>query len=589
MFNSKKSTKNSTPQNSLLPNAQRQQAPIQQQVPMQQVPSYAQRQQAPIQQQIQHPHSQFQQLPPYAQTQMPIHTSNRLSNHFHAQHYQQDFIPNQLDAELVKWKMVEDEIRITNDKSKDPNEPMKSFDIKDCVSVNFALEHQPIYHTKESQKRGMMVSVAETIMGAVDGDTCRADVVCIIDVSGSMHGEKLLNVKKTLESLLDMLVGSRIAIVVFDSEAEVMMNFKTVNSDNVPKIKKVIDHLHELNSTNITAGVKTSQQLVGNRKTKNSVCSMFLLSDGQHNQGPISNELLFNGDFSITKAEYTLHSFGYGDDHDAKLMQGMSERKGGNYYYVNDISKVDECFVDCLGMITTTLATKAKLRLKLVPTPYYPEIRILKTYGSYWTKESDTEATINLHAIYAGIKKNYLLDVELDGAKHLVTAATQGIIASIQIECVDISTSAVVKIVKEFQTTFVPKGSTPQVNNLEVLKNIVRVRGGEAMDVAETFRRSGQQKQAVELLENFLIELVKEKDIQNDDVIVSLKEQVTKIIEMIKNDMNGIRNVYKTENYMMQNKNMFLNEQSAPLYNAKAMYQNSKQSSNVRMAQSKKM
>ncbi len=493
-----------------------------------------------------------------------------------------------LTEEIRQWKAVEDQL-VKSQKKATEDSQVQQVDLTESLQVQFSVENEPLYTSSKPQRQGIMISLAETVMGAVDDDTCRADVVCIIDVSGSMHGEKLENVKKTLHYLLEVLVGSRLAIVVFDSDAQVMMNFKLVNDDNTPKIKQVIDHLHELNSTNITAGVKVSQELVGHRLTANPVCTMFLLSDGQHNIGPISNQLLFDGDFARTKTEYTLHSFGYGDDHDAKLMQGMAERKGGNYYFVNDITRVDECFVDCLGMVTTTLATKAKLKLRLLPTPYYPEIRILKTYGSYWTRESDIEASLSLHNIYAGIKKTYLLDVEFDAAKQLATSGVMPVIATIELEFIEISKATPTKISKSFQVLVVPENTKPQQKNFEVLKNIMRVRGAESMEVAENLRKAGSQKEALAVLQRFKEDLQREQLLAEDELSKSLLAQIEQLIEMVSNDINGVANAWKTENVMMQHKNLYMNEQSAPMFESKGMFANSKQTSNKMKLMSKKM
>ena len=127
-------------------------------------------------------------------------------------------------------------------------------------------------------------------------------------------------VKSTMYNLLEVMHGHRIAIVIFDSTAELLMNFKNINAENSPNITRGIDSIQPRGSTNITAGVQMAQSLLGLRETKNSVCSIFVLSDGSHNCGDINNHLLFNNDILATKNEYTLTTFGYGDDHDAKLL-----------------------------------------------------------------------------------------------------------------------------------------------------------------------------------------------------------------------------------------------------------------------------
>jgi len=98
------------------------------------------------------------------------------------------------------------------------------------------------------------------------------------------------------------------------------MNFKTLSPTNILKIKEIVNSIRTCGSTNITAGTHLGQKLLGDRKTKNHVSSIFLLSDGEHNSGPIDHDILFNKDFERSKCDYTLCSFGYGDNHDAKLL-----------------------------------------------------------------------------------------------------------------------------------------------------------------------------------------------------------------------------------------------------------------------------
>lgn len=46
---------------------------------------------------------------------------------------------------------------------------------------------------------------------------------------------------------------------------------------------------------------------------------------------------------------YTIHCFGYGEDHDQILMRNISQLKDGNFYYIQEIEKIDEYFIDALG------------------------------------------------------------------------------------------------------------------------------------------------------------------------------------------------------------------------------------------------
>jgi hypothetical protein len=46
---------------------------------------------------------------------------------------------------------------------------------------------------------------------------------------------------------------------------------------------------------------------------------------------------------------FTIHSFGFGKDHDPKLMNEISKLRDGNFYFIEKLDLVDECFVDALG------------------------------------------------------------------------------------------------------------------------------------------------------------------------------------------------------------------------------------------------
>lgn len=524
-----------------------------------------------------------------AQMQMPMQQ----------QYMQQQYLPGpylgsstaavKLSPELEEWRMSEDKIIPAGPKDPTKTESVVLPPLSECIQVGVTFEYGKLLASKDPKKMPVMVSINETKINDLEQDTCKADIICVIDVSGSMAGGKLENVKTTMKLLLELLDGSRIAIVTFGTSAQLYMNFKTVNSDNTTKITSIINSLRDLDSTNITGGVHEAQNLLGRRLTKNPVSSLFLLSDGQHNIGPISNELMFDNDYDRTKAEYTVHSFGYGDDHDAKLMQSMSERKGGNYYFVQDIKRVDECFVDCLGMVTTMLANRGKMAIRLQPTAAFPEIRLLSTYGPYLSKASDIEATLSVPTLYAGMKKDYLFELEFDAAKRVPEAAQQLDVIELDFEFYEVGKPQPTKVTKIVSVTLLPPSSTQTVyRDLEVLKNYFRVKTGEIINQADAFKRSGNYQEALKLLQVFEAEIDKDLDLQNDLLVISLKTQIKQIKTMIDNDARGIQNECKTENYVAQQKNIFMNQCSAPMFEKEGFYENKKAKSNMAFLKSKK-
>lgn len=49
--------------------------------------------------------------------------------------------------------------------------------------------------------------------------------------------------------------------------------------------------------------------------------------------------------------DFSIHTFGYGNDADTKLMKQIAETKLGNFYYVEEPSLIQQSFSDCLSAL----------------------------------------------------------------------------------------------------------------------------------------------------------------------------------------------------------------------------------------------
>lgn len=500
-----------------------------------------------------------------------------------------------MDKKLQAWKNLEDLIiglkPAAEQSSISPQSaskvPVGKSALEASLTLQGAFESDSLPHSDKTRVLPFMVSLRDDGSSEAQVNT-KVDIVCVLDISGSMEGEKMENMKSTMKLLLKLLTGHRLAIVLFGTSAEVWMNFKTVNATSIPKIIEVIDHIDSSGSTNITAGVYLAQSLMGSRRTKNQVSSVFLLSDGDHTDGVISEEILFGGDLQRAKTDYTLHTFGYGDDHDARFLQSLAEHKGGNYYFIQDITKVDECFLDCLGMVTTVLAKQCTISINLAPSALYPEIRISNTYGTYVKQLSETSAVISVPPIYAGMGKDYLFEIEFEATNKQLTSVQLMEVIRLKLECQEIGTSSPLKRTQFVTLKALPVGSDKPVSkNLEVKKNFMRVKFADALDKVEQLKSRGDPIRALKLLKKIDEAFQREDELKADPLMVSLKAQLDQITKMVDNDSRGKQNEYKTENFVTQQRNVYMNQQSAPQF-GQEMYSSVTQSRNTTIARSLK-
>lgn len=139
-------------------------------------------------------------------------------------------------------------------------------------------------------------------------------------------------------------------------------------------------HIGTLNAgggTNISQGLEMGIKTLGMRRVTNTVSSILLLSDGQDSQrnSAISRAGACYAEHSgLVPAGFTTHTFGYGSDHDADLMNFIAQTKDGDFHFVENDEVIPECFSDCLGGLISIVADEIHVSLEIEETVIPVEI-----------------------------------------------------------------------------------------------------------------------------------------------------------------------------------------------------------------------
>ena len=247
-----------------------------------------------------------------------------------------------------------------------------------------------------------------------------ADLICVIDISGSMYGEKIHQVKESLKILVDMMnEKDRIALVLFSSNASLLNDLEYLTKENKEKIKKKIEEINATGGTNIASGLQIAVDIL--KKEKNTPkenesrsSSVILLSDGCDND---NDEIQLGEKLkSLTKGEklsFTLNTFGYGDDHDPKIMNKLANLRDGSFFFVEDYQKVGEFFVSVLGGCMTMISKNAQLDVKL----NNQNCKIVKIFGEsnlYYYESKDFLFTTKMLQFITGKDYTFVLEIQLD-------------------------------------------------------------------------------------------------------------------------------------------------------------------------------
>ena len=213
-----------------------------------------------------------------------------------------------------------------------------------------------------------------------------ADLICVIDISYSMSGKKIELVKKSLKVLVKMMdEHDRLALVLFESKASIFFDLDYMIERRKNELISKINKISVSGGTNILSGLKEAigilKKIKNDKKDKNEkrASSILLLSDGCDNDYKDAN--LIGQEFkNLYKGEnlsFTLNTFGYGDDHDPKIMNKLANIRDGSFFYVQDFQKVSSYFVTVLGGCVSVISEDVKINIKLLNQ----HCEIVKVFG----------------------------------------------------------------------------------------------------------------------------------------------------------------------------------------------------------------
>lgn len=487
-------------------------------------------------------------------------------------------LDKQRQYELSIWAEIEDKpLQVATS----PSRRSSQSQIPPNFKTTLRFETGALVQDGNKQKMAAMITVEETSFKNMQEDTCKPDVLCVIDTSGSMTGDKIKYVKKTLVMLLNFLTGSRLSIIVFDTGCYSLTKFKNVTKQNINNFTDRISQICIAGETDINNALESVDAVLDRRQYADQVTTVFLLSDGQHN-GP---------DFSLgehfasakPKSKYTIHTFGYGEDHDAQLLQSIAQHKSGNYYFIDNISRLDECFVDCLATVTTCVCPSFQLDVKFKDCDAFKDFHIISVYSSYLCKTGSDSATLNLVNVYAGYKKNFLIKVEMQSSQpdklHKSDLQKIGVLTQNYI------TNNNIKIRQNEAISYlmVPKGqkAIAQIDK-EVKKNMARIRASLALEESANMSKNGDYHGAVQVIKNLNGVLSQLSEIAEDPEFTFLVNSVNTMKSMYE---KGLSENYKKNNSAssaIQQMHMFKNQTTSPLYRGSLHYSVPKQSINAR-------
>lgn len=200
------------------------------------------------------------------------------------------------------------------------------------------------------------------------GDRGPANLVFLIDVSGSMQPEnKLPLLKRSLKALVENLApDDRVAIVVYAGSSGLVL--PSTSGKNKTRILEALDNLEAGGSTNGAQGITLAYQTARENLLKGGNNRVILCTDGDFNVG-VTNQSDLTDLIERERASGVFLSvlgFGEGNLKDS-TMEKLADKGNGNYAYIDSFTEGRKVLVEQMNSTLFTIAKDVKVQVEFNP------------------------------------------------------------------------------------------------------------------------------------------------------------------------------------------------------------------------------
>lgn len=192
------------------------------------------------------------------------------------------------------------------------------------------------------------------------------ELVACVDVSGSMQGAKLQEVKASVARLIGQLDGrDRLGLVSFSSETEGLLPLVAMDPPGRQRGLDAVAALRTRGNTRMSAGLSDSLELLRDQPGDPSAMRRVLLfTDGHANAGLSQRDT--EGWAALVReklGDASVSWFGYGEGHDAAFLAWLADRTKGNAHVASDVDAIADAFARELGGLLGTTARDVRVEV----------------------------------------------------------------------------------------------------------------------------------------------------------------------------------------------------------------------------------
>ncbi len=206
--------------------------------------------------------------------------------------------------------------------------------------------------------------VPEQYAPATDSGREPIAFTAVLDVSGSMTGEKIANAKEAVrQAVRSLRQGDTFSLVTFSSDVHTVFGPAPVDSTQRKQVESVLAEINATGMTALDGGLQMGIEKA--RRAAQSSNLVLLLSDGQANIGETDLEKIGALAAQGRSQGLTVSSLGVGSDYNEALLSEIASQGGGRFYHVQQPAHIVTFLTGELGEMSGLAARDLHIHLEL--------------------------------------------------------------------------------------------------------------------------------------------------------------------------------------------------------------------------------
>ena len=230
------------------------------------------------------------------------------------------------------------------------------------MSISISASVYPFLSSVEASTKPI-VAVKITPAPMSSAKRRRFHLAMLLDVSGSMDGDRITAMRRTLNLLVDALAEDDIlTLITYNSAASVRADCVVIAPDTRTTLHDTVNSFLADGGTNVEAAIGTLLVLAAD-PAKPNVDAVFILTDGHNNAGMTSSVGLLRLLQNQMNQGVPINTLGYGADHNSRLLRDMALRSNGSYTYADAAEVLPAIIGDIMGGLEAEVGRLGKLSI----------------------------------------------------------------------------------------------------------------------------------------------------------------------------------------------------------------------------------